>query len=132
MRHPPRSGLPDTAAPAEPWDWDAQRRPPRHNDEALTGTTRAWLRKLPAGRRPQLLCMQFPRVANRIAWHWADPVQAHAVLDDLLEDRRGGRAGFPPPVVQELRRLRDYHARMAEAAQEPGYLDLLRRFWPRH
>ncbi len=76
--------------------------------------------------------MQFPRLANQIAWHWADPAQAHAVLTDLLQDRRGGRAGFPSSVVHELRRLLEYHARMAEAAPSTGYLDLLRRFWPRH
>jgi hypothetical protein len=130
MRPFPRLGLPDAAAPADPWE--PLRRPPRHSDEALTGTTRAWLRRLPAGRRPQLLCMQFPRVANRIAWQWADPPQAQAVLDDLLHDRRGGRAGFPAPVVQELRRLRDFLDRAAEQAHPAGHLDLLRRWWPRH
>jgi hypothetical protein len=120
----------DAQAPSNPWE--PLRRPARHSDEALTGTTRAWLRRLPAGRRPQLLCVQFPRVANLLAWHWADPVQAHQLLDDLLTDRRGGRDGFPAPVVQELRRLRDWNDRVAEAEQPPGYLDLLRRLWPRH
>ena len=108
------------------------RRAPRHNDEALTGTTRGWLRKLPAGRRPEYLCTQFPRVANLIAWTWPDPVQVHELLDDLLTDRRGGRAGFPPPVLHELRRLRAYNQRIGETEQPPGYLDLLRRIWPRH
>lgn len=132
MRPLPRFGLPGTETPAPGDPWEPLRRAPRHSDEALTGTTRVWLRKLPAGRRPQQLCMQFPRVANRLAWHWCDPVQARMVLDDLLQDRRGGRAGFPAAVVQELRRLRDYHDRMAEQAQGPGYLELLRRWWPRH
>jgi hypothetical protein len=90
------------------------------------------LRKLPAGRRPQRLCIQFPRVANRIAWHWGNPVQAHTVLDDLLQDRRGGRAGFPAAVVQELRRLRDYRDRVDNDDPPSGTLDLLRRFWLRH
>ena len=130
MRHLPRFGLSDLPAPADAWD--ALRRPPRHNDEALTGTTRAWLRKLPAGRRPQQLCVHYPRVANLIAWHWRDAVRAHEVLDELLTDRRGGRVGFPQAIVHELRRLRDFNPRIGEADQPPGYLDLLRRLWPRH
>lgn len=76
--------------------------------------------------------MQFPRLANRIAWHWSDPAQSHAVLTELLEDRRGGRSGFPSSVVHELRRLIEYQTRMTETAQATGYLELLRRFWPRH
>ncbi|MES2716599.1 MAG: hypothetical protein V4795_12580 [Pseudomonadota bacterium] len=130
MRHLPRFGLPDLPTSVDPWE--PVRRPPRHNDEALTGTTRTWLRKLPAGRRPLQLCAQFPRVANLIAWHWQDPVQLHRVLDDLLQDRRGGRAGFPAAVVHELRRLRDFNGRIGEGERTPGYLDLLRRFWLRH
>ncbi len=130
MRHLPRFGLTDLFVPTD--TWAPLRRPARHSDEALTGTTRAWLRHLPPGRRPQQLCMQYPRVANLIAWRWSDPVQADALLDELLTDRRGGRAGFPVPVVHELRRLRDYKQRIGEAEQAPGYLDLLRRLWPRH
>jgi hypothetical protein len=95
--------------PDEPADerWAAVRRAPRHSDEALTGTTRAWLRRLPAGRRPLRLCCRFPRVANRIAWCWHDPLQAGKVLEELLVDQRGNRRGFPRPVELELRRLRD-------------------------
>ena len=130
MRHLPRFGLPDLPPSADPWD--AVRRPPRHNDEALTGTTRAWLRRLPAGRRPMQLCAQFPRLANLIAWHWRDPVQVHSVIDGLLVDQRGGRAGFPAAVQHELRRLRDFNGHLADVVQPPGYLDLLRRIWPRH
>jgi hypothetical protein len=35
-------------------------------------------------------------------------------------------------VVHELRRLRDYNHRIGESTQPPGYLELLRRIWPRH
>jgi len=111
--------------------WTAQRRAPRHTDEALTGTTRAWLRKLPPGRRPQGLCTQFPRVANRIAWCWSDTVLLQQVLDDLLVDRRGGRKGFSRAIVVELRRLRDF---IEPPRQEPpagGRWAPLRRLWPR-
>lgn len=92
--------------------WTRLRREPRGSDAALTGTARAWLRRLPGGRRPLRLCERFPRVANRIAWCWRDAVLADAVFDDLLTDRRGGRGGFPQGVVMELRRLREYRAQL--------------------
>ena len=31
------------------------------------------------------------------------------VLDDLLQDRRGGRQGFPAPAPRELQRLREFN-----------------------
>ena len=99
--------------------WARLRRPGRHNDESLTGTTRSWLRRLPAGRRPWQLCLRFPRVANRIAWCWSDAALCEQMFDDLLVDHRGGRAGFPRPVVAELRRLRDYHAHLHGGAELP-------------
>jgi hypothetical protein len=89
------------------------RRAPRACDDALNGTSRAWLRQLPAGRRPLRLCERLPRLANRIAWCWADAALVDAVFDDLLTDRRGGRQGFPKAVVTELRRLRDYRVQWA-------------------
>ncbi len=85
------------------------RRPPRHSDEALTGTTRAWLRRLPPGCRPMRLAAQFPRVANGLAWCWADAAKSGALLEDLLVDHRGGRRGFPRAIVAELRRLQQFH-----------------------
>jgi len=98
----------ETLTAADPWD--AERRPPRHADEALTGTARQWLRRLPARRRPLRLCIAFPRVANTLASHWCDSVQSAVLLEDLLRDRRGGRHGFPPQVTRELRRLREFNA----------------------
>lgn len=113
--------------------WEAVRRPGRHDDESLTGTTRHWLRRLPAGRRPLQLCTQFPRVANRIAWHWRDPAEAREVLDDLLTDRRGGRSGFPRDVGAELRRLRDYLDRTGDDIDEHSRgWGALKHFWSRH
>lgn len=94
---------------------DPRRRAPRACDEAINGTTRAWLRQLPANRRPLRLCCRFPRVANRIAWCWRDPAQAAEVFDDLLVDRRGGRQGFPRGVLLELRQLREWNATRTKA-----------------
>lgn len=89
--------------------FDPLRRPPRESDQVLTGTTRRWLRQLPPRRRPVRLCELYPRVANRIAFAWADAQLSNQVLDDLLADRRGGRKGFAPPLVRELQRLREFN-----------------------
>lgn len=96
--------------------WVPARRAPRHSDQALTGTARVWLRRLPAGRRPMRLCAAFPRVANRIAWCWHDAGLLEQVFEDLLTDHRGGRRGFPQPVVRELHRLREL-VRVCEVLQ---------------
>lgn len=91
--------------------WRRRRRLPRECDLALTGTTRNWLRQLPARQRPLRLCTEFPRVANRIAWCWRDSALSESVLGDLLVDRRGGRLGFPTVVVRELQRLQAFNLR---------------------
>jgi hypothetical protein len=41
------------------------------------------------------------------------------VLRDLLQDRRGGRQGFPACVVRELQRLSEFneHHRIEESAE---------------
>jgi len=100
--------------------WHLLRKPSRACDEAVTGTTRRWLRELPPRRRPLRLCAQFPRVANRIAWHWADFERSTEVLEDLLTDRRGGRRGFPPVVARELQGLCEFHLQMRVETQEEG------------
>ncbi len=94
---------------AEQAHWLRVRRPERDGDRVLSEAARQWLRRLPVGRRPQRLCAQFPRVANRLAWCWHDPDLAAQALDDLLVDRRGGRRGFPPAIVRELQRLRAFN-----------------------
>ena len=106
---------------SEPLEWAPQRRAPRACDEALTGTARRWLRALPSRRRPLRLCELYPRVANRLAWCWSDPELATQVLDDLLHDRRGGRAGFPAPVTRELHRLAQFNARQRVDPQGDGW-----------
>ncbi|MEI7465761.1 MAG: hypothetical protein WCJ87_10455 [Burkholderiales bacterium] len=65
-----------------------------------------WRDSLPQRYRPNQLCVLFPRVANRLALCFNDPVLMSRLLDDLLVDRRRNRAGFPPEVSQELIRLR--------------------------
>lgn len=96
------------------------RRPSRETDLVLTGTTRRWLRQLPARRRPVRLCELHPRVANRLAFAWSDPKTAEQMLEDLLQDRRGGRRGFAKAIVRELQRLREFNAQQrVEVRAEP-------------
>lgn len=84
----------------------AQRAPARAADECLSPICHAWVKALPQAIRPYELCLQFPRVANRLALCWPDPALAQRLCDDLLVDRRGGRRGFPWPVRKELVALR--------------------------
>ena len=97
-------GAPDTGR------WATVRRPERACDGALTGTARLWLRRLPARRRPLRLCVNHPRVANRIAWCWHDVGLSNQLLEDLLLDRRGGRRGFGAAIDRELKRLQEFNA----------------------
>ena len=102
--------------------WRSVRRAARECDRALTGTTRRWLRALPPRRRPLRLCETHPRVANRVAWCWAEVALSEALLDDLLTDRRGGRQGFAPIIVRELQRLRDFNAQQRVEFKREGLL----------
>lgn len=74
----------------------------------LPGTIK-WLATLPVAVRPQMLASQFARVTNLLAIQWGTPTSCGAYFDELLTDRRGGRAGFPQPVQLELLKLRNYY-----------------------
>ena len=51
---------------------------------------------------------RFPRIVNLIASQWNDRHGAPKLFEELLVDRRGGRAGFPPAVRHDLLRLREF------------------------
>ncbi len=82
------------------------RAPPSPRDTMLMALAKSWLNALPPAYQPHTLCVQYPRVANRLALCWNDKMLTEAVFDDLLLDRRGGRQGFPGPVHTELVKLR--------------------------
>jgi hypothetical protein len=115
------------ATEQQAFGWQRQRRAERHCDQAINGTTRHWLQKLPARRRPLRLCMAYPRVANRIAWVWADAEVSAQVLTDLLEDRRGGRQGFAPSITRELRRLQEFNAQQRHETKPEGLVEVAGR-----
>ena len=112
VRRPNRSTAPDplTAARTDA-DWEKTRGPQREQDMVLSDQVLGWLQLLPQPVRPSALCAHYPRVANRIALCWSDPLLTEQVFDALLLSQRGKRKGFPPAVASEMLRLRAFHAR---------------------
>jgi hypothetical protein len=96
------------------------RSPPRPQDLTLSKVARAWADGLPPPMRPEAVCSQYPRIANRIALCWGDPALTAQLFDQLLVDRRGSRRGFPPAVRSELLALRDHAARRRPDARIEG------------
>jgi hypothetical protein len=53
--------------------------------------------------RPKQLLLRYPRIANRLALCWCDPVLSVKVLDSFLIDlREVRREGFPRAIAAEL------------------------------
>ncbi len=76
----------------------------------LLPSTQKWVEALPRRVQPHMLCDYYPRIANSLAAMWEDTESLRAYFDELFIDRRGGRRGFPPDVLNDLRVLRYYLA----------------------
>lgn len=101
---------PATEAPGKPGASDpASARVPQ-NPERVQDETVRWLATLPEHVRPAELTRKYPRIANKIALLWRRVARCEEYLDGLVEDRRGGRKGFPIAVAQELAALRRHYA----------------------
>ena len=62
-------------------------------------------------------------LANLLAATWDNPKECTAYISSLLHDDRGGRQGFPPEVIQDIRDLRVYYAALHPLVvwdQDPG------------
>jgi hypothetical protein len=70
---------------------------------------------------PADLIELYPRIANRMALCWHDPVLMGRLLDSLLQDRRGGRKGFPDGVKDELLRLRALFPKEVHVERDPRW-----------
>ena len=92
------------AGKPEPGDWSSHRKS-RPVDRMLPIAAR-WNESLPSAVKPHELIARYPRIANLLALQWNDASARAAYFDELLVDNRGGRQGFPPPVLTELLRLR--------------------------
>jgi hypothetical protein len=87
-------------------DWTSMRkaRPADH----LLPQSEKWFDGLPQELTPCALASQFPRIVNLLVSQWNDHVNAPGLFEELLGDRRGGRAGFPPAVRRDLLNLQEY------------------------
>jgi hypothetical protein len=55
-----------------------------------------------------LIMEKFPKVGEKITMMWGS-VALQDYLNKTIFDERGGRQGFPMPVVSALMRLHEYH-----------------------
>lgn len=99
----------DKAAPApsaSPSEWASVRK--ARPAEYLLPQSEKWFDALPASVTPCALASAFPRIINVIVAQWNDHGGAPDLFEELLGDRRGGRAGFPPAVRRDLLKLQAF------------------------
>jgi hypothetical protein len=87
-------------------DWTGVRK--ARPAEYLLPLTEKWFDGFPPDRAPCALASQYPRVCNMIAVQWNDRRGAPDLFEELLTDRRGGRAGFPPAVRRDLHAVQEF------------------------
>jgi hypothetical protein len=85
--------------------WMKVRRKALATDRALTGRSMKWLAELPEDLRPVITMQRYARVINSIVDAWPDKQHRDDVFENLLNDRRKGRRGFPIDVERELSAL---------------------------
>lgn len=85
--------------------WVKVRRKTLATDRALTGRSMKWLAELPEELRPVITMHRYARVINSIVDAWPDAQHRDEVFENLLNDRRKGRRGFPIDVERELSAL---------------------------
>jgi hypothetical protein len=115
---------PPQAAPLSELGAQLLRSPPNPRDRTLSPVAQAWYDALPPELQPKALVAAYARVANRIALCWPDAHLVQVLFDDLLNDKRGTRRGFPAEIQVELKALRDRACR--QAADREGSLFTLR------
>jgi len=95
-------------APDTTTGWNAMRRV-FLEDTPLHERTFKWLATLPPKVRPMATARRYPRIVNRIGDLWAHCEYTRLYLQSLLNDRRGGRRGFPGAIRQELEAVQQYY-----------------------
>lgn len=93
------------ASMISPEYWTKVRRKTLATDRALTGRSMKWLAELPEEIRPVVTMQRYARVINVIVDAWPNADDRDQVFDNLLNDRRKGRRGFPIDVERELSAL---------------------------
>ena len=74
----------------------------------LLPQSRKLLGELPLDVFPAVLPARYPRIVNLIALQWNDREACGRYFNGFLDDQRGGRRGFPVPVLRDLLRLAEY------------------------
>lgn len=66
---------------------------------------------LPLVIQPDVLIIRekYPNIGNKIAALWGS-AQLHKYLNQIIIDDRGGRQGFPQPIVSALLRIFQHHS----------------------
>ncbi len=67
---------------------------------------------------PNASIERLPRIINQLALHWRHPDECRRYFDELLNDERGDRQGFPFEIVVELTNLKQEHARQYPTAMD--------------
>ena len=93
------------ASMLSPEYWARVRRKTLATDRALTGRSMKWLADLPEELRPVITMQRYARVINVIVDAWPNAEDRDKVFENLLNDRRKGRRGFPIDVERELSAL---------------------------
>jgi hypothetical protein len=86
-----------------------------------------WMAELPQHVRPNETASRFPRIANKLAACWKDPVQCRRYLEDLLLDRRGDRHGFPERVAIELAALKNHYESVVFPTSQTVWDEIINR-----
>jgi hypothetical protein len=73
----------------------------------LNAAAEAFYRSLPEEDYPRALIEGYPRIANHIVAMKDDKTALGEHFESLLSDFRGGRQGFPFPVLSEIQNLYD-------------------------
>ncbi len=83
----------------------------------------AFFRKLPEADYPKALIEGYPRIANHIFSLRNNKEALRVHFESLLTDDRGGRQGFPFPVIVNIQALYD-----AMVGISDGFIDTGRLF----
>lgn len=92
-------------------------------DRELSSDARAWMNALPEQLRPETVAREFPRIVNRLAALWHQPLRCEAFFQPLIFVDRNGRQGFPEAVAGELHQLFDYFQNVLYPKAESAWND---------
>jgi len=102
----PRAVEPPKSALKSSVDWSGVRK--ARPADYLLPQSEKWFDALPPHVAPCALASQFPRIVNVIVAQWNDVRNTPGLFEELLGDRRVGRAGFPPAVRRDLLNVQEF------------------------